>query len=117
MKNASYASFRNNEKHRERQLTWGDVRKALQALLNGSSFPHSVRSTTDDYGGFHNRSDPHPYDDCENSNKTEKQTRPNPGRREVPKMLVPGGERAPSALREAIILDRGGRRDPKTAVA
>ena len=41
--------------------------------------------------GVHDRSNPHPYDDCESSNETEKQARPNPGKREVPKKLVPGG--------------------------
>ena len=41
--------------------------------------------------GFHDRSDPHLYDDCENSNETKKQTQPNPGKREVPMKLVPGG--------------------------
>ena len=39
----------------------------------------------------HDRSSPHPYDDCEDSNETKEQTRPNPGKREVPKKLVPGG--------------------------
>ena len=39
----------------------------------------------------HDRGDPHPYDDCGNSNETKKQSQPAPGNREVPRKLAPGG--------------------------
>ena len=41
--------------------------------------------------GVHDRSGPHPYDDGENTNDTERQSQPNPGKRGVPISLVPGG--------------------------
>ena len=39
----------------------------------------------------HDRGDPHPYDDCENSNETENEPDPTRANDRVPITLVPGG--------------------------
>ena len=76
--------------------------------------------------GFHDRSDPHPYDDCENSNETKKQTQPNPGKREVPMKLVPGGGASAFSTGEgdntrsraaSWSVDRSGPKHPRTRAA
>ena len=39
----------------------------------------------------HDRGDPHPYDDCENSDETENEPDPTRANDKVPITLVPGG--------------------------
>ena len=64
----------------------------------------------------HDRGDPHPYDDCENSNETENEPDPTRADERVPIMLVPCGGASAYALREVMILERGRRRDPRDEV-
>ena len=82
-------------KEREAQGAIADLGwrpESSQALLEGSTFPRSVRSTTNDYGGIPRSKWSAPVWRLRKLERIrKKQSQPNPGRRGVPMKLVPGG--------------------------